>query len=114
LEVVRSADRGGVWQYVGPVRGNMSVVEATEVRTLTPLEDRHWWYAERRVLRRRTIGIASGTTALKALDTGAVGGGNTRILHELGIFPVPIEYGEEGAEAARRRGLAVIRATLAT
>ncbi len=40
----------------------------TEVRKLTELEDRHWWYRERRTLLRRAVrGLTPGT----ALDVGA-------------------------------------------
>jgi SAM-dependent methyltransferase len=90
-------------------------MEATEVRKLATLEDRHWWYAERRAVLRRMVG-ASGVLTLAgsespfALDIGAAGGGNTRVLRDLGFFAVPIEYGHEGAEVARERSLPVLRA----
>jgi SAM-dependent methyltransferase len=84
-------------------------MEATEVRKLAQLEDNHWWYRERRHL------LASSVRDLKpgkALDVGAAGGGNTRVLRQLGWSPVAVEYGHDGAEIAKERGLAVMRADM--
>lgn len=83
-------------------------MEGTEVRKLAALEDRHWWYAERRALlaaQLRRIG-----TPGVALDVGAAGGGNTRVLRAAGWQALALEYGADGAEVARERGLEVIRA----
>ena len=56
-------------------------MEAAEVRKLTELEDRHWWYRERRtLLSHALVGLRPG----KALDVGAAGGGNTRVLIDHG------------------------------
>lgn len=85
----------------------MRGVEGAEVRKLAALEDRHWWYAERRHLVRDLVkDLTPGTV----LDVGAAGGGNSRVLRGLGWRPVPIEYGVEGAEVAHERGLAAVRA----
>ena len=85
----------------------MTDLEGTEVRKLAALEDTHWWYRERRHLLGKALhGLPPG----RALDIGAAGGGNTRVLRDLGWAPVAIEYGEEGAEVARERGLATVRA----
>jgi SAM-dependent methyltransferase len=82
-------------------------VEGTEVRKLAALEDSHWWYRERRhLLAKALAGVTPGT----ALDIGAAGGGNTRVLRDLGWTPVAMEYGEEGASVASERGLATVRA----
>jgi SAM-dependent methyltransferase len=83
-------------------------VEGTEVRKLAELEDRHWWYRERRILLAREL--ARFSKAGTALDIGAAGGGNTRVLRANGWQPIAIEYGAEGAEVARDRGLNVLRA----
>lgn len=82
-------------------------MDATEVRKLTELEDTHWWYAERRHLLARSI---DGMPPGRALDIGAAGGGNTRVLKSSGWDVVALEYGSEGAQIARERGLAVLRA----
>jgi SAM-dependent methyltransferase len=82
-------------------------VEATEVRKLAELEDAHWWYRERRhLLEREVRGLRPG----RALDVGAAGGGNTRVLRDLGWQAAALEYGAEGAGVARERGLATLRA----
>lgn len=81
-------------------------MEATEVRKLADLEDRHWWYAERRYL------LAAAVRELRpgvALDVGAAGGGNTRVLKHLGWRAVALEYGVDGAQVAAERGLFVMR-----
>ncbi|MDE9367609.1 methyltransferase domain-containing protein [Luteipulveratus sp. YIM 133132] len=82
-------------------------MEGTEVRKLAQLEDKHWWYAERRHLLAKAI---QGLTPGRALDIGAAGGGNTRVLVEHGWSASPLEYGEDGAEVAHERGLPVMRA----
>lgn len=82
-------------------------MEATEVRKLAALEDTHWWYRERRDLLARALrGVAPG----RALDVGAAGGGNTRVLRGLGWEAAALEYGPDGAEVAAQRGLPVLRA----
>ncbi|MDP9393045.1 MAG: class I SAM-dependent methyltransferase [Actinomycetota bacterium] len=81
-------------------------MEATEVRKLAALEDTHWWYAERRrLLRRELRNLAPGV----AVDVGAAGGGNTRVLRDAGWRAVALEYGPDGAEVARGRGLTAVR-----
>ncbi|MFN2563350.1 MAG: class I SAM-dependent methyltransferase [Jatrophihabitans sp.] len=81
-------------------------MEATEVRKLAALEDSHWWYAERRHLLARDVApFAPGV----ALDVGAAGGGNTRVLRRLGWQTCALEYGADGAEVAAERGLSVVR-----
>ena len=81
-------------------------MEGTEVRKLTELEDRHWWYRERRSLLARDVaGLTPGT----ALDVGAAGGGNTRVLQGLGWRAAALEYGPEGAQVCHERGIPVLR-----
>ena len=81
-------------------------MEGTEVRKLTELEDRHWWYRERRALVARAIrGLLPGV----ALDVGAAGGGNTRVLHTAGWRAAALEYGEEGARVCAERSIPVLR-----
>jgi SAM-dependent methyltransferase len=81
-------------------------MEGTEVRKLTELEDRHWWYRERRHLVARAIrGLRPGT----ALDVGAAGGGNTRVLQRAGWTAAALEYGAEGATVSAERGIPTVR-----
>jgi SAM-dependent methyltransferase len=84
-----------------------ALVEGTEVRKLAALEDAHWWYRERRHLLSRMV---DGLTPGRALDIGAAGGGNTRVLQAAGWSVAALEYGADGAEVAADRGLAVLRA----
>jgi SAM-dependent methyltransferase len=84
-------------------------VDAAEVSKLANLEDRHWWYRERRWLLARELVRLSGPPGL-AVDIGAAGGGNTRVLQAHGWRELVVEYGEEGAVTAAERGLRTIRA----
>lgn len=82
-------------------------MEGAEVRKLTELEDVHWWYRERRhLLAREVAGIAPG----RALDIGAAGGGNTRVLVRHGWQAAALEYGKDGAAVCAERGIPVLRA----
>ncbi|MCA0179894.1 MAG: class I SAM-dependent methyltransferase [Actinobacteria bacterium] len=78
-----------------------------EVRKLTELEDTHWWYAERRHLLARSV---AGMPPGRALDIGAAGGGNSRVLAAAGWAVMALEYGAEGAQVGKERGLDVLRA----
>lgn len=87
-------------------------MEATEIRKLAAVEDTHWWYRERRVLLARDLRrmAARGVRPGRALDIGAAGGGNTRVLRAHGWRPVALEYSPDGARVAVERGLSAIRA----
>ena len=82
-------------------------MEAAELRTLAAVEDRHWWYAERRNLLARELRRLPRPGL--ALDIGAAAGGNTRVLREYGWRPVAVEYEPTAAQIARERGVDVIR-----
>ncbi|MDQ6875312.1 MAG: class I SAM-dependent methyltransferase [Actinomycetota bacterium] len=84
-------------------------MDAAEVSKLALLEDRHWWYRERRWLLARELERLTGPPGV-AVDIGAAGGGNTRVLREHGWRELVVEYGEEGARTAASRGLRTIRA----
>jgi SAM-dependent methyltransferase len=84
-------------------------VDAAEVSKLATLEDRHWWYRERRWLLARELARLNGPPGV-AVDIGAAGGGNTRVLRANGWREVVVEYGEEGARTAVQRGLRTVRA----
>src|SRR5690242_18506922 len=85
----------------------VSTMEAAELRTLAEVEDRHWWYKERRSLLARQLRRLP--TPGLALDIGAAGGGNTRVLRAHGWRPVALEYASTAAQIARERGIDVIR-----
>jgi SAM-dependent methyltransferase len=86
-------------------------VDVLEIRKLAALEDRHWWYRERRALLARELRrlAKAGVRPGYALDIGAAGGGNSRVLREHGWRPLALEYSAEGAEVARERGLDALR-----
>ncbi|WP_229803396.1 class I SAM-dependent methyltransferase [Planobispora rosea] len=72
------------------------------------LEDRHWWFRERRaILRRELRGLDPRG---KALDIGAAGGGNTRVLTQMGYDALVADYSEAAVEAAKKRGLKAVHA----
>jgi SAM-dependent methyltransferase len=83
-------------------------MEATELRTLVEVEDRHWWYAERRNILARELRRLPAPG--RALDIGAAGGGNTRVLLGHGWQPVALEFAPTAALVARERGIDVVRA----
>jgi SAM-dependent methyltransferase len=83
-------------------------MEAAELRTLATVEDRHWWYKERRALLARELRRLP--VRGRALDIGAAGGGNTRVLRAYGWQALALEYAQSAAEIARERGIDVIRA----
>jgi len=86
-------------------------VDDTEIRKLVALEDKHWWYRERRMLLARELSALArrGRQPGPALDIGAAGGGNTLVLLNYGWDAVALEYSEEGVEVARKRGVPVIQ-----
>lgn len=86
-------------------------MDASDIRRLATLEDRHWWFRERRAILARWLrGLArSGQPTGTALDIGAAAGGNTRVLRQHGWRSVALEYSADGAVVASQRGLTVIR-----
>lgn len=83
-------------------------MKPSELQLLTSLEDRHWWYKERRAILARELRRLPA--AGRALDIGAAGGGNTRVLKEHGWQAVALEYSDSVGDVARARGLSAIRA----
>jgi SAM-dependent methyltransferase len=78
-------------------------VDDAEIARSAELEARHWWYAGRRALVRRT---ARSWAAGRAIDVGCGSGGNTAVLRELGWQAVGVEYSPTGAALAAGRGRA--------
>ncbi|GIF72096.1 hypothetical protein Asi02nite_16140 [Asanoa siamensis] len=71
---------------------------------MSDVEDRHWWFREkRRILARelRRLGPPPG----RALDIGAAGGGNSRVLVSHGWRTVVADLSPTAVEIARARGL---------
>jgi SAM-dependent methyltransferase len=82
-------------------------VDREEIEKLGRLEDRHWWYAERRWLLKRSLATRPPTGW--ALDLGAAAGGNTRVLRAAGWRCLALDYTQVGVELARGRGLTAVR-----
>ena len=87
-------------------------MDVLEIRKLAALEDRHWWYRERRALLARELRrlAKAGVRPGCALDIGAAGGGNSRVMRAHGWRPLALEYSAEGTGVARERGLDAMRA----
>src|SRR5215467_6192263 len=83
-------------------------MKPAELQLLTSLEDRHWWYRERRAVLTRQLRRLPA--AGRALDIGAAGGGNTRVLQQHGWDAVALEYSDSVADVAKARGISAIRA----
>jgi len=83
-------------------------VDTAEIHKLTGLEESHWWYKERRALLDRELRRL--TRPGVALDIGAAGGGNTRVMRARGWRAVAVDYSETAVEVARNRGLSAFRA----
>lgn len=81
-------------------------MDAEEIAKSAALEHRHWWYAARRALVRRTV---RSWPAGRAIDVGCGMGGNTAVLRELGWQAVGVEYTATGAGIAASRGIPVLR-----
>jgi SAM-dependent methyltransferase len=83
-------------------------MDAAELQLLTALEDRHWWYKERRAVLARELRRLPVVS--QALDIGAAGGGNTRVLKDHGWQAIALEYSDSVAGVARARGISAARA----
>ena len=86
----------------------MTVVQVGEVQKIAALEDAHWWYRERRALIDREIRRLPRPGL--ALDIGAAGGGNTRVIQARGWRAVASDYSEAAVAIARERALSALRA----
>ncbi len=80
----------------------------TQIKDLTSVEDRHWWYRERRAIISRELRRIGPPG--KAIEIGAAGGGNSRTLAANGWDVLATEFLEAGVEVARSRGLNAIQA----
>lgn len=83
-------------------------MQTAEIRKLADLEDRHWWYRERRAMVARELRRFGAPG--RALDIGAAGGGNTRVMQQLGWAATAIDYSETAVEIACGRGVPAIHA----
>ncbi len=82
-------------------------MEDAEIRQLAAVEDRHWWYKERRALLRRELRRLP--TPGRAVDIGAACGGNTRVLRAQGWQALALDFSEPATGIARERGIEAAR-----
>ncbi|MET9342554.1 MULTISPECIES: class I SAM-dependent methyltransferase [unclassified Nonomuraea] len=85
-------------------------MEAAEIRRAVELEDRHWWYRERRAILARELRRIGRPG--RALDVGAAGGGNTRVFQRYGWHALAVDRSGTAVAHARRRGVAAVMADL--
>ncbi|WP_431902053.1 class I SAM-dependent methyltransferase [Nonomuraea sp. bgisy101] len=85
-------------------------MEAAEIRRAVELEDRHWWYRERRAILARELRRIGRPG--RALDVGAAGGGNTRVFQRYGWHALAADQSDTAVAYARERGLDAIKADL--
>jgi SAM-dependent methyltransferase len=83
-------------------------LQDAEVVAFTEVEEKHWWYRERRAIIAREV-RRIGTPG-KAIEIGAGGGGNSLVLKDLGWDVLATEYTEAGVRIARQRGLHAVHA----
>ncbi|GGK67413.1 methyltransferase [Sphaerisporangium melleum] len=83
-------------------------MEDTLLRLTATVEDRHWWFQERRAIIDRHVRRLGRTG--RALDVGGAGGGNARVLRRRGWDVKVADYSPEAVEIARERGLDAIHA----
>lgn len=81
-------------------------MDAEEIARSAALERKHWWYAARRALVRRTV---RDWPTGRAVDVGCGMGGNTVVLREMGWQAIGVEYTSAGADIAASRGIPVVR-----
>jgi len=84
-----------------------SIMEASELIALAEVEDKYWWYKERRSILAKELRRLPAPGL--ALDIGAAGGGNTRVLRAHGWKSMALEYAPTAAAIARERGIDVVR-----
>lgn len=85
-------------------------MDVAEIRQLADVEDRHWWYKERRALldrELRRIAIPG-----RGLDIGSAAGGNTAVLRARGWQALAVDYSALAAQIAHTRGVNVMRADM--
>ncbi|MFI6520089.1 class I SAM-dependent methyltransferase [Spirillospora sp. NPDC050679] len=78
-------------------------MQTQEIERVVAVEERNWWYQERRRIiagQLRRLGRPG-----RAVDIGAAGGGNTRVLLEHGWEAVAVDMSEAAVDFARSRGV---------
>mgnify|MGYP001474535352 CR=1 FL=1 len=83
-------------------------VDTIEIQRIVEVEDDNWWYRERRAIVakevRRCTAERAGAPG-RAVDIGAAGGGNTRVLTDHGWDAVAIDSSEAAVGLCRSQGI---------
>jgi SAM-dependent methyltransferase len=83
-------------------------MHVADIRLMSEMEARHWWFAERRsILARELRGLGPPG---RALDIGAGGGGNTGVLIKHGWDTQATDYSEASVGILRERGIKAVAA----
>ncbi len=78
-------------------------VDTIEIQRIVELEDDNWWYRERRgILARELRRMAMPGTAV---DIGAAGGGNTRVLREHGWEAIAVDSSTTAVDLCLSQGI---------
>ncbi|MDP9791513.1 SAM-dependent methyltransferase [Catenuloplanes nepalensis] len=85
-------------------------MRGADIRSSAAVEERHWWYRERRALLARELRRRHAEPGRRAIEIGAAGGGNSLVMRDFGYDVLATEYLPEGVEIARARGLDAIQA----
>ncbi|MDR7278647.1 class I SAM-dependent methyltransferase [Catenuloplanes atrovinosus] len=86
-------------------------MRGADIRSSAAVEERHWWYRERRALLARELRrLRNDPPQRQAIEIGAAGGGNCLVMRDFGYRVLATEQLPEGVEIARARGLDAIRA----
>ncbi|HZB30778.1 MAG TPA: class I SAM-dependent methyltransferase [Streptosporangiaceae bacterium] len=83
-------------------------MQAMELRKLAELEERHWWYRERRAIVAREL--RRFPACGRVLDIGAAFGGNVLAMQAMGWNATAVDCSPTAAKVCRRRGISVVRA----
>jgi SAM-dependent methyltransferase len=83
-------------------------MDTFEIEKLAAVEERHWWYRERRAVLDTLLSRLELPGA--ALDIGAACGGNTRVLQKHGWQATALDFSANGPEICNQRGVPAIRA----
>ena len=83
-------------------------MNADDIKAATEVENRHWWYRERRSIIERELRRMDGPG--RAVEIGASGGGNSQVLRDNGWDVLVTEYLDAGVEIARARGFTAMQA----
>jgi len=81
-------------------------MQSDAIHCLADVEDHHWWFRERRKLLARELRRLRPPG--RALDLGAAGGGNTRVLIEHGWDTLAGDFSEAAVQIALDRGVNAI------